>query len=254
MKQQKFSTHSIVLVGLFAAICYVALYLKIPIPSPVGKPFLHLGNMFVILASLLFNGFIGGTAGSLGMGLYDILNGYASSVAKTIILKFGIGVITGYVAANKNKKPSKSPVKWIITASIAFIVIGVVLFSLSLIKGYQIPMPNIEKEFVINPVLYIFSFILGAALGVLGLLSKRFSIELQWAAIGAAAGIAFNLVGEFIFKVFVLLIAGSRFYPAVLAAIASLPATLINGTFSIIIAVTLYIPLSKTLSKFKFNI
>ncbi|HAG44407.1 MAG TPA: hypothetical protein DCL31_15180, partial [Clostridium sp.] len=70
-KQHKFSIHTMVLIGLFSALCYVALLFKIPIPSPVGKPFLHMGNMFVILAALLFSGTIGGLSGSIGMGLFD---------------------------------------------------------------------------------------------------------------------------------------------------------------------------------------
>lgn len=252
MKRQKRSIHTIVLIGLFAAISYVALYFKIPIPSPVGKPFIHMGNIFVILAALLFNGYIGGIAGSIGMGLYDLLNGYGISTIKTIILKFGIGVITGSVASKKNKRPLQSPVKWLILSAIAFMAIGITLFVLTRVKGYQIAMSG--KEFVIHPVLYILSFILGIVLGLIGYLSKRFPIELQWVITGATAGIAFNLIGEFVFKVCLLLIAGSQFYPAVLAAVASLPATLINGTFSIIIAVALYVPLSKTLSTIKRNV
>lgn len=248
--QKKISTRTIVLIGLFSALCYVALYFKIPIPSPVGKPFLHMGNTFVILAALLFNGVIGGASGSIGMGLFDILNGYASSSPKTFILKFGIGMVTGKVAANKNRESSKSPVKWITAASILFIIAGILLFILSITNGNEIAVPGIEKKLVINPVLYIFSLILGIALGAAGIASKKYSIQIQYAIIAAVAGIAFNLVGEFIFGVFTLLIAGSGFYPAVLTSAVSLPATLINGTFSIIAAVALYIPLSKALSKF----
>ncbi len=65
----KISTRTMVLIGLFAALCYVALFFKIPIPSPVGNPFLHMGNMFVILSALLFTGTIGGLSGSIEYGL-----------------------------------------------------------------------------------------------------------------------------------------------------------------------------------------
>lgn len=247
--QKKISTRTIVLIGMFAALCYVSLYFKIPIPSPVGKPFLHMGNMFVILAALLFNGVIGGASGSIGMGLFDILNGYASSSLKTFILKFGIGMVTGRIASKKNRESSKSPVIWIITASVLFIIAGVLLLILSIINGNEIAISGIEKKLVINPVLYIFSFILGIALGAAAIAAKKYSIEIQYAIIAAVGGIAFNLVGEFIFGVITLLIAGSGFYPAVLTSGVSLPATLINGTFSIIVAVALYVPLSKALSK-----
>jgi len=250
MAKQHYSTRTVVLIGLFAAICYVSLYLRIPIPSPVGKPFLHMGNMFVILAALLFNGFIGGTAGSIGMGLYDLMNGYGSSALRTFILKFGIGVITGKIAAKKEQQSAKSPVKWIFIAAVVFIVLGLTLFTVTRVIGYQIDVPSIDKELVISPVLYIFALVLGIALAIASFLSQRFSRDIQYAIIGAVAGIAFNIVGEFLFKVGLLLIAGSSFYPAVLASVVSLPATLINGTFSIIAAVALYIPLSKAVARF----
>ena len=249
LNQKKFSTHTIVLIGLFAALCYVSLYIQIPIPSPVGKPFLHMGNMFVLLASLLFNGFIGGISGSIGMGLFDIMNGYAASSPKTFILKFGIGLVTGSAASKKDKENAKSPIKWIALAAVIFIIVGVLLLVLSITKGNQIVIPGIKKKLVVNPVLYIFSLILGVFLGAVSITSKRFSVKIQYAIIAAVCGIAFNIVGEFVFGVITLLIAGSGFYPAVLTSAVSLPATLINGTFSIFAAVALYIPLSKIVSK-----
>lgn len=245
----KFSTRSIIFIGLFAALSYVSLSsLRIPIPSPVGKPFLHMGNMFVILAALLFNGLVGGLSGSIGMGLFDILNGYASSSPKTFILKFGIGLVTGKVASKKDKEDAKSPVMWITIASIIFIIAGILLLILSVTKGNEIIIPGIKKHLVINPVLYIFSLILGISLGIVSITSKKFSIKIQYAIIAAVSGIAFNLVGEFLFGVITLLIAGSGFYPAVISSAVSLPATLINGAFSIFTAVALYIPLSKAVS------
>lgn len=247
--ERKFSTKSIVLIGLFAALCYVALFFKIPIPSPVGKPFLHMGNMFVILAALLFSGLVGGLSGSIGMGLFDMTNGYAASVPKTLILKFGIGIIVGSVAAKGNKEDKKSPLKWLALASVILILAGIILFIVCLNFGNEIAVVGIKKKLVINPVLYIFSFILGSALGVVCMISKKLSVKLQYAILGAVAGIAFNLVGEFLFGTVTLLLSGSKFMPAILSAAVSLPATLINGSFSIVVAVALYVPLSKALSR-----
>jgi len=236
-----------VLIGLFSALCYVALLFKIPIPSPVGRPFLHMGNMFVILAALLFSGTIGGLSGSIGMGLFDLMNGYASSVPKVILLKFGIGAITGIVASKGHKKDAKSPIKWIGIASAMLILIGIVLFVISIILGNEIVVAGIEKKLIVNPVLYIFSFILGIGLALVCIASKKLSIKIQYAVLGAVAGIAFNLVGEFLFGIVTLLFAGSGFTAALLSSAVSLPATLINGSFSIFVAVALYIPLSKSI-------
>ena len=63
-----------VLIALFAGMAYVALTVfRIPYPAPVGTPFIHLGNMVVILAALLIGGWQGGLSGSIGMGIFDLI-------------------------------------------------------------------------------------------------------------------------------------------------------------------------------------
>lgn len=245
---------SIILTGLFSAICYVSLYFKIPIPSPVGNPFLHMGNMFVILAGLLFTGPIGGAAGAIGMGLFDALNGYVDSVPKTVILKFGIGFIVGTVASKGQKKDATSPLKWVGISAAILILGGIALMTAALTKGHEIIISGIEKSLVLNPVLYIFALILGVGLAGVCIIGRKISIKMQYAILGAVAGIAFNLVGEFIFGTIKLLLAGSMFTPALISSAVSLPATLINGSFSIVVALILYTPLNKVIQKsgFKF--
>ena len=246
----KFSLRNMIVIGLFAAICYVALEaFKIPIPSPVGTPFLHMGNMFVILASLLFSGVTGGLAGSIGMGLWDMTHGYAQTSYKTFILKFGIGFFTGLVASKGHKKEAKSPLIYLGVASAFFILLGGVFLYLAFNVGDVITIAGVEKELVISPFLYIFSLVLGAALLVTCFLMKNISPKVQYALLGAVSGIIFNLVGEFFFKAVTLILAGSQTVPALLAAAINLPATIINGSFSIIVAVILYAPLSKALAK-----
>lgn len=252
-QSSKFSLRNIIIIALFAALCYVALdFFRIPIPSPVGSPFIHMGNMFVILAALLFNGVSGGIAGSIGMGLWDILHGYAASSYVTFILKFGIGFFTGLVAAKGHKKDAKSPVIYLGIASAFFIILGIVFLIIATTVGNVFNVVMIgdsQKQLVISPFLYIFSLILGVCLLVACLLIKNISIKMQYAILGAVSGIAFNLVGEFAFKVLTLTLAGSQFTPAVLASAANLPATIINGAFSIVVALVLYAPLEKALAK-----
>ena len=263
------STHryilSLVLIGLFSAICYVSLMLfKIPIPSPVGNPFIHMGNMFVILAALLFSGPIGGLSGSIGMGLFDLLNGWASSAPKTIVLKFGIGFIAGLVASKGHDANAKSPLKWLVVTALCFLTCGLGLLILSSLYGYEILIPYLREAstsavplgdtLVVIPALYIFALILGVGLLLTCLSIKRVPIKLQYAILGAVCGIAFNLVGEFLFSLVELLILGSAFAPAVISSLISLPATLINGAVSVIVAITLYIPLSKVVTKSNLNL
>lgn len=88
------------MIALMAALAYISFtFFKINIPTPGGYTAFHLGNTFVILASLLLGGLAGGIAGAIGMGIGDLLDPLYILVApKTILLKLGIGLITGTVA------------------------------------------------------------------------------------------------------------------------------------------------------------
>ncbi|KXU52084.1 MAG: ECF transporter S component [Longibaculum muris] len=93
-------TLKITMIGLMAALCYVAFtFMQIKIPTPGGATSFHLGNTFCVLAALLLGGVPGGVAGAIGMGIGDLLDPtYVIVAPKTIILKLGIGIVTGLVA------------------------------------------------------------------------------------------------------------------------------------------------------------
>ena len=106
-------------VALFAALCYVSISL---LRIPVGPMFIHFGNLIVVLAALLIGGWQGGLAGSIGMGLFDCLNGYAASSPKTFLLKFLIGFITGLVFCFFKKRLAHKTAAAIIGATAGMLV------------------------------------------------------------------------------------------------------------------------------------
>jgi len=76
----------LVFAGLFAAIIFIGIsVLRIPLPAIVGRPFIHFGNTLTILAVMYLGFGYGATAGAIGLGLFDILNGYAATAWLTII-------------------------------------------------------------------------------------------------------------------------------------------------------------------------
>lgn len=233
-----------IFISLFAAICYVILFLiRIPYPAPSGKPFIHLGNMVVIVAALLLGGWQGGLAGAIGMGLNDVVMGYGYTSIETFILKFGIGLFVGLVAGIGRRHPDKSPRTALGVSSAVSLIFGVYIL-IGKVQGWS--------SFAgISPVAYIFLLTLGVLLAVLTILSLKFSFitnEVLFAAFGAVAGIAWNLVGEFLGGAVILRIAGSGWQAAMITSLASnVPPTIINGVFSIIGAMLLYVPLKKAL-------
>ncbi|MEI4322200.1 ECF transporter S component [Streptococcus suis] len=69
-------------VSLFAAlICVVVFFIRIPF----GCQFVHLGNALVVVGVLIFGSKKGALAASLGLGIFDLLSGYASVAWITIL-------------------------------------------------------------------------------------------------------------------------------------------------------------------------
>ena len=110
-------------IALFAALCYVALTVFF---FPFAQMYIHFGNLIVVVASLLIGGAKGGLAGSIGMGLYDILNGHIDSSPKTFILKFLIGLTVGIVFNLLNKR-KKYPTLSLYISGIVSILISLIL-------------------------------------------------------------------------------------------------------------------------------
>ncbi len=163
--------------ALMTALCYVAFtFLQIKIPTPVGFTSFHLGNTFCVLAALLLGGVPGGLAGAIGMGIGDLLDPVYITVApKTIILKFGIGVVTGLLAHkvfHVQKEEGKNLYQKVVlscTGGMVFNLIGETLLSY---LYYLILLGNAEKaasylaaaKFVTTAVNGVLAIIIASAL------------------------------------------------------------------------------------------
>ena len=98
VSHKKFTVREIAIIGLMAALSYVA-YKFFRIPNFMGtKSSFHLGNTFVALTALLLDGVSGGLAGAIGLSFADIAVGDPGYAITTFILKFIIGLVCGTVA------------------------------------------------------------------------------------------------------------------------------------------------------------
>ena len=131
-RREKTDVRALAMASVFAALCYVGCtYFKIPIPGSTS--FFHFGNAFCVLAALFLGGFWGGMAGSVGMTISDLFNGYIDSAPRTFMLKLCIGLITGFVAhrifhlsENREGRKVSTPVATVLScaAGMAFNVIA----------------------------------------------------------------------------------------------------------------------------------
>ena len=96
--KKQFSTREITVIGVMAALSFVAYeFFRIPNVFGTGSSF-HLGNTFTALTALLLDGVSGGLAGSIGLAIADIVAGDPGYAITTFILKFIIGLVCGLFA------------------------------------------------------------------------------------------------------------------------------------------------------------
>ena len=98
LTKTKFTVQKISVIGIMAALSFVAYeFFRIPNVLGTGSSF-HLGNTFTALTALLLDGVSGGLAGAIGLALADILAGDPGYAITTFVLKFIIGITCGAVA------------------------------------------------------------------------------------------------------------------------------------------------------------
>lgn len=98
LTKTKFTVRKISVIGIMAALSFVAYeFFRIPNVLGTGSSF-HLGNTFTALTALLLDGVSGGLAGAIGLALADIVAGDPGYAVTTFILKFIIGLVCGAVA------------------------------------------------------------------------------------------------------------------------------------------------------------
>ena len=102
-------TRRLVVVGLMAALVFVFTYIRIEIPTPLGKTMLHLGNVMCLLSAFLLGPLYGGLSAGLGSLFFDLFDPvYFSTCWVTFILKFAMAFVCGAIAhGGKEPRPEQ---------------------------------------------------------------------------------------------------------------------------------------------------
>ncbi len=98
-KRKFFTVRNITLIGVLAACVFVLTkFISIPIPTPLGKTALSVGNAMCVLSALLFGPAVGGLASGLGNALVDLSDpAWAPEFWITFINKFMMAFAAGLV-------------------------------------------------------------------------------------------------------------------------------------------------------------
>ena len=102
MRNEKLYT--VIRAAFFAALDYVFAMFQIHVPSPVGHPFVDLGFTFVALGTMFLGFKYGFISGAVGLGVFDLLNGYANHAYLTVmeVLLLTAAVAVSYRLLNRN--------------------------------------------------------------------------------------------------------------------------------------------------------
>ncbi|MGN1398917.1 MAG: ECF transporter S component [Erysipelotrichaceae bacterium] len=138
------------LTALLTAACYIGFsFFQIKIPTVAGYTSFHLGNVICVLAGLLVGPVCGGIAGAIGMGIGDLLDPvYLITAPKTLILKFIMGFLAGYISHNifnlKQKQGKELVIYTIITICVTMLV-NIILEPTFSYVYYQFLLNNSQK-------------------------------------------------------------------------------------------------------------
>ena len=173
-----FNTRNIALVGILAAIIFVLTkFISIPIPSPLGKTALSVGNAMCILSALLFGPVTGGLAAGIGNALVDLSDpAWAPEFWITFINKFLMAFVAGLVM--HHFKPCGKKIRvWLagLLGSLTYCLLYVAKNILSgvLVKGFTWDVAVIETLTVKLPVTLVNAIIAMVCAGLLYFVLKQ---------------------------------------------------------------------------------
>ena len=102
---QNSKTKTIVSTAFFAAVVYLGIQsFRIPLPAAVGTPFLHFGHIFVMLAIVCLGPKLSAVAGTLGLVIFDIINGYIHAIPNVFVSTIIKCVLVGVIFTALQKK------------------------------------------------------------------------------------------------------------------------------------------------------
>lgn len=254
MKQEKI-LNKVVLIAMFSALCCAGTFVQIRMPA---GDFVHLGNFIMIVAALLLGGVAGGSVGSLGMGIYDLIfySDKPSTIIRTFVLKFIVGFIVGFLFRFIMKK-KKDPSVWLYVVGALFaavFVLSSVYFGLGdrtdfkLSEGfsstYKATIFGNVAKIKISIYIPVFAFLFTIASIMAAVFSHKLTTRQKAALFAVTIAIFVNIIGEFILRWLLegLMINDKNFTTSFVTATSKIPGSIITGFISVVLSVLVYEP------------
>ena len=145
-------TFDLVITAILAALIFVATLINIKLPFGQGG-LIHLGTSMLFMAAILFGPKKGALAGAIGMGLFDILGGWAIWAPTTIISRALQGLIVGKIAWSNGHRGDNMGLN-ILGAVVSMPVMIAVYYigQAIMFKSWIAPMASIPGDIIQNVV------------------------------------------------------------------------------------------------------
>ncbi len=167
-----FTTRQMALIGVMAAVVFVATNLRIPIPLPVGKTMIHMGNVACLLSAFLLGPIGGGLAAGIGSGLFDLMSEYAVYAPFTLVFKFLLAFVCGHIAYSGGRNAKRLGVNILagIAGSVTYIVLHLTRTMLEnawfLNVAWDVNLLAIGQNTIVSLINAVFAVIIAVPLGM----------------------------------------------------------------------------------------
>ncbi|MFV0517131.1 MAG: ECF transporter S component [Aminipila sp.] len=102
----KSTTKILVINALFIALTLVAtMFINIRLPFMGSGGLIHLGNVPLFIAALVYGKKTGALAGAFGMGMFDLISGWTAWAPFTFIIVGTMGYVMGLISEKLKFKP-----------------------------------------------------------------------------------------------------------------------------------------------------
>lgn len=126
-KNASVNVKEIAVSGLFTAMVFIAtMFINIRLPISVNGGLIHFGNVILFTVAIVFGKRKGAVAGAFGMGLFDIVSGWAAWAPFTFIIRGVMGYLAGSIANSRGKDGR----------SFVFNLLAIVLSGIWMLAGY----------------------------------------------------------------------------------------------------------------------
>ena len=140
------STKEITITAMFIALTLIFTYfVNIRLPFAGNGGLIHLGNVPLFMAAMLYGKRTGAITGAVGMGLFDVLSGWAAWAPCTFVVVGLMGFTVGAITEKKKSMPFRLLA---IIAALAIKIVGYYVFESVLYHNWIAPLGSIPGNII----------------------------------------------------------------------------------------------------------